>query len=69
MIHVELSKSMAAILKMPQHVEYQKKVFAYDLFTLSITLLTDTAQKCHFHVLNCPTNALHSEQNFEGWIW
>ena len=32
--HVELSRSMAAILEMPQYVAYQKNV-AFALFTLS----------------------------------
>ena len=43
--HVELSRSMAAILEMPQYVAYQKNV-AFDLFHSlpNFTLLTDTAQ-------------------------
>ena len=32
--HVELSRSMAAILEMPQYVAYQKNV-AFALFTVS----------------------------------
>ena len=32
--HVELSRSMAAILEMPQYVAYQKNV-AFALFTLA----------------------------------
>ena len=45
LIHVELARSMAAILEMPQYVAYQKNV-AYALFTLSTKshILTDTAQ-------------------------
>ena len=43
--HVELSRSMAAILEIPQYVAYQK-IVAFALFTLStnLYLLTDTAQ-------------------------
>ena len=33
-VHVELSRSMAAFLEMPQYVAYQKNV-AYGLFTVS----------------------------------
>ena len=37
--HVKLSRSMAAILEIPQYVAYQKNV-AYALFTLSTKSLT-----------------------------
>ena len=47
--HVEFSSSMVAILEMLQYVAYQKNV-AYALFTPlpNLTLLSDTAQQCHF---------------------
>ena len=43
--HVELSRSMAAILEMPHFVAYQKKFLMLRLHSLpNLTLLTDTAQ-------------------------
>ena len=43
--HVELSRSMAAILEMPQYVAYQKNVaFAFMKSVQSLTVLTFCAQ-------------------------
>ena len=53
---VEISRSMAAILEMSQYVAYQKNVLMLCLHTLlNLTLLTATAQLCHFHVFSYPT--------------
>ena len=58
--HVELSRSMAAILEMPQYVAYQKNV-AYALLTLSnLTLLTDIA------TFRCLA-ALLTAHNWQKW--
>ena len=42
MTHVELSRSMAAILEMPQYVANQKNI--RKKYLSNLTLLTDTAQ-------------------------
>ena len=54
--HVELSRSMAAIMEMPSYMSYQKNV-AYALFTLSTKSHAFNRYRkiCHFQVLSCPT--------------
>ena len=57
--HVELSRSMAAILEMPQYVAYQKNV-VYAFIKLS-------AKSHSFNILrtmdglSCPTNVLRTK--------
>ena len=42
--HVELSRSMAAILAMPQYVVYQKNVWVVCLFVCFLMLLLNSVQ-------------------------
>ena len=51
--HVELSRSMAAILEMPQYVAYQKNV-AYAFIKLSAKSHSFNIL-CTMDVLSCPT--------------
>ena len=60
---MELSRSMAAILKMLQY-HIRKMLLMLCLYSLpNLTLLTNTAQSRHFLVLSCPTKHIHCAQN------
>ena len=51
--------------KCQQYVAYQKKMLLMVClhYTTLLTLLTDTAQQCHSHVLICPPRVIPKSQN------